>query len=364
MLTSQSSTMRQSVTICLGIFIMLSSCEKVEIQGVVEDPVFTATLPIAEEVLEVVAGDDLYYMYASHFNLKDEIIYKGLFGKDESCEANCAQNFSIEFHQKIDAVGDLQEGLYAYYSIPKDGYKHSFSVIDNASTPIDIDDVTWRIGSHQQHGESITIDANNDQQQSEDIRLIYDGEDAFKIIFARKIIPTTVSCDFNVNIKPSGTTGLIEVETESPFAFVSWSTGHVGTTITIDPTIKVYTARVFSGDGCSTDLTVHVKNPQITEQFSLGLNQVSVGFTTPDNANNAVAINYTNEDGVFYTTNILGQILPFRFELVSIEEYDTNELGNPTWKMTAKFDCILFGEDESAIRINGGEATFAVSYDK
>ena len=85
-------------------------------------------------------------------------------------------------------------------------------------------------------------------------------------------------------------------------------------------------------------------------------------FSTPDNASRSVIIEYTDKDGAFYTSSIIGKILPFEFNINSVEDYEINELGEPTWKIDSSFDCILFGENGASKRIDGGKAIFAVSY--
>ena len=126
--------------------------------------------------------------------------------------------------------------------------------------------------------------------------------------------------------------------------------------------IPTYTARVFAADGCATDIAINIADMNLVDGYNIGFNQKSFAFSTPDNTNNAVNISYTNEQGVFYTSSTIGQILPFKFEILEITDYEINELGDPTWQIKASFDCILFGNKGGTRRIKNGNAVFAVSH--
>ncbi len=341
--------------------VLFSSCEKVEFLPTIEEPVFTAGIPFAKsDSISFNAGDDLYYMYASHAEIEDEIIYSGLFGKDESCESGCAENFAIQFHQKKSEENRLTKGNYDFYSVPRNGYKHNYSLTTNDQNPLE--NSSWRVGSEVLSGESISIDSNNDTALGDGMRLIYNIPDVLTVQFERQILPLSVECDISLNFINTNDGIKIEVVTSSPFAQVSWSTGAISNSIIINPNVSIYTARVFSGSGCTTDIVINIADLNLLDGYNIGFNQSSFAFSTPDNNNNAVSISYTTEDGIFYTSSTIGQILPFRFDVLEITDYEVNELGDPTWMIKANFDCILFGENGGTRRIKNGNAVFAVSH--
>jgi hypothetical protein len=337
------------------------SCEKEEFASIIEEPVFVAGVPFAKsDSVGFNAGDDLYYMYASHTEIEGEIVYSGLFGKEEICESGCAQNFGIQIHQKLSQEGKLSTGNYPFYSVPRDGYKHNYMLITDDLNPLD--NTSWRVGDEFLLGESISIDSNNDTAPGDGMRLVYNLPDIFTVQFERQILPMTVDCDISVKLSTTSEGIQIDVITSSPFSQVSWSTGLISNKLIVNPNIATYTARVFGGSGCTTDIAINIQNMNLISNHNIGFNQNSFGFSTPDNPNNAVSISYTNEDGIFYTSSTIGQILPFRFDVLDISDYEVNELGDPTWKLTASFDCILFGENGGTRRIRNGKAVFAVSY--
>lgn len=352
---------KKSHLLIVLLIVIMSSCEKEEFLPSVEEPVFMAAIPFAKsDSIGFNAGDDLYYMYASHFEIEKEIVYSGLFGKEEACESGCGENFAIQIHQKLLLEEKLLTGNYPFYSVPRDGYKHDYALITNDPNPLQ--NTTWRVGDESLSGESISIDSDHASAPGDGIRLFYKLPNVFTVQFERQILPMTVDCDIMVAIAQTSEGLQIEVITSSPFSQVSWSNGLISNAIIVNPNIATYAARVFGGNGCTTDLAINIQNMNLTGSHTIGFNQSSSGFSTPDNPNNAVSLSYTSEDGVFYTSSTIGQILPFRFDVREVTDYKVNELGDPTWKITADFDCILFGENGGTRRIRNGNAVFAVSH--
>ena len=340
-----------------------TSCEKEEFIGDPGTPVFTAEIPFQnEETLNLVAGDDLYYMFASHQQLELSKIFSGLFGKEDNCEEDCAENFSIRIVEDNTATeGPLPLGKYEYYSIPRDGFKHDFSV--HSSDEDAINAATWILGETSETGPTFSINSLNDSAPQEKMQMIYDVPGQLVARFERPIIPKAVDCNCELKVKRAIGQGLfMEVETNSPFTLVNWSNGTTGKRMLVDFNTQSYSANIFDAHGCQTKLIVFFKTQNIAQDYNIALNQESYMFTIPDNSDRSVIIEYTDAEGVFYTSSIIGQILPFNFEIHSVEAYDNNELGEPTWKIDSSFDCILFGENGKSKRIIDGKAIFAVSY--
>ena len=348
----------------LSAILIMSSCAKQEFEGDPGIPVFMAEVPILnDEDFEVVAGDDLFYMFASHQEIESSVVYSGLFGKEDICEESCAENFSIKIVQKNTlAEGILPIGEYDFYSIPRDGFKHNFSVESTDQEVLNW--TTWRIGNENLSGqETISFDSDNDSAPQEGIRMIYDVPGQFVAEFERPVLPKNTDCELDFKIRRVANQGIfLELHMDSPFTFVSWSDGTTGSRLKLDYSTQVYSANVFDGSGCQTRVIIHFKTQNIIKDYSIGLNQESSMFSTPDNADRSVIIEYTDPEGEFYTSSIIGQILPFDFKINSIEDYKDNELMEPTWKIDASFDCLLFGESGDTKRISEGKAIFAVSY--
>jgi len=359
--------MRNSIYTTLYLFsfiLLLSSCEKQELVGDPGTPVFMAEVPfLNEETFEVVAGDELYYMFASHQELDSSTVHGGLFGKEDICEESCAENFAIKLVQKDFLEGEKPSlGKYEYYSIPKDGFKHDFSM--SASDEEALNWTTWKLRNQNHTGQpSISFNSNNDSAPKDAIQLLYDVPGQFIAQFERSVLPKPLNCKLEFKLSRVVNEGIyLELNTASPFSFVNWSHGAVGNKILIDFNSQIYSANVYDATGCQTKFIISFKTQNITKDYTVNLNQDSYMFSTPDNSDRSVIIEYTDKNGDFYTSSIIGQILPFEFEIESVEDYKNNTLGEPTWKLNAKFDCILFGENGATKRIVDGKAVFAVSY--
>lgn len=346
-----------------GVMLFFNSCEKQEFIGDIGNPVFMAEIPfINEDNFEVVAGDELYYMFASHQELDNSIIHSGLFGKEDICEVDCAENLAIKIVSKQSLQEPIIEGSYDFYSIPKDGFKHNFELLSTDEEALKW--ATWIVGDQNHIGQqSISFNSNNDSAPQESIELLYDVPGQFIAQFERPVVSRSIDCTLNFNLTRVINEGVfLELTTGSPFTFVSWSNGATGKKIKVDFQDQFYTANIFDASGCQTKIIVYFKTKNLTKDYAISLRQESLIFSTPDNSDRSVIVEYTDKDGLFYTTSILGQILPFEFNIQKVEAYEMNELGQPTWKMDATFDCILFGENGKTKRIKDGKAVFAVSY--
>ena len=346
----------------LSLIFLLSSCEKQEFVGDPGTPVFMAEVPFVNgESFEVVAGDELYYMFASHQDTESAVIHSGLFGKEDTCEESCAENFAIRIVQKNSVQDPISKGKYDYYSIPKDGFKHNFSVISSEENFIN--EATWRLRNENHPGPTLNFNSDNDSAPEEGIQLIYDIPGQLVVQFERPVLPKAVNCNLELKVNRVVNEGIfLEIETGSPYTFVNWSTGVSGNKTKIDFNTSSYSANIFDASGCQTKVVVFFKTHNITKDYSIGLNQESYMFSSPDNADQSVIIEYTNKEGEFFTSSIIGQILPFEFNIEKVEKYENNELEQPTWKIDANFDCILFNEIGVSKRIKNGKAVFAVGY--
>lgn len=356
-------TVRNLGILLLG-FLMMTSCEKQDLVGDPGTPVFMAEVPfVNDKTFEVTAGDELYYMYASHQKGDESVVHSGLFGKEDICETECAENFAIKLVQKNDVTPSKPTvGSYEYFSVPKDGFKHNFSMTSSDDEALEW--TTWKIGNQSHFGQpSISFNSDNDSAPQKAIQLIYNVPQQFLVQLERPVLPKQVDCTVDFKIERVINEGVyLELTTASPFAFVNWSNGKVGNRIRLDFDSQVYTANVLDASGCQTKVVINFKTQNLTRDYSVSMQQESYTFATPDNADRAVIIEYTDPEGNFYTSSIIGQILPFDFEVHDVEAYENNELREPTWKIDASFDCILFSEDGSSKRIKNGKAIFAVSY--
>lgn len=75
-----------------------------------------------------------------------------------------------------------------------------------------------------------------------------------------------------------------------------------------------------------------------------------------------VVIEYTSPDGVYYSSKLDEQPSSSTFEITSIEEFELNENGQPTKKVTATLDVVLFDESGNSIQLVANNVVFGVAY--
>jgi hypothetical protein len=75
-----------------------------------------------------------------------------------------------------------------------------------------------------------------------------------------------------------------------------------------------------------------------------------------------VTIEYTDSEGRFYSSDRIEQKPDAYFEIVQSEDYDKNELGQKTRKLTVRFACELWDAAGEKVIFKEGEAVIAVAY--
>ena len=76
--------------------------------------------------------------------------------------------------------------------------------------------------------------------------------------------------------------------------------------------------------------------------------------------NETVLIEYTDESGVIFSSEITPQAQDAFFIIEDFEPFDANEKGNPTIKMEIDFSCKLASADGEVLKINSAFGIFAV----
>jgi len=74
------------------------------------------------------------------------------------------------------------------------------------------------------------------------------------------------------------------------------------------------------------------------------------------------AIQYINENGKVYRSDLQEQSDDAYFKILSTEEYLNNENGDKTKKLEVEYDCKLFAADGSELRVRDGQGIIGIAY--
>lgn len=73
-------------------------------------------------------------------------------------------------------------------------------------------------------------------------------------------------------------------------------------------------------------------------------------------------IRYVDENGIIFASDLGPQAAYQMLEILNVEEFEMNDNGQPTKKVTLKFACKLYDEDGNSKDLEDGTATIAVAY--
>lgn len=110
--------------------------------------------------------------------------------------------------------------------------------------------------------------------------------------------------------------------------------------------------------------TADIINPEpfnIDEALTIGNYSFLSTFTTGVNSGTIVEIAYTSPDNIAYCSN-LGEQPQSSFEVLVIEDFENNEFGQRTKKLTIRFTCDLYDVNNNVLHLTDGIGTIAVAY--
>lgn len=348
-------------------------------------PVFMNNSILDGNTLDFVAGEEDYYMYTEWSKDANDVhTFIGRFA-EEDCETNCKESLQFEIRDispnatpnmslalPIGGMAARNESIVSTDDIVQVEFNLNTDVADPSL-------IFWRFDESQDAG--IRLDVTNTiynfsksglhtptcSVQSEDG--ITSGQTRF--------------LDFNQDFDCGGGFTVTEVADDKVelSAIVEGSTSAIdylwligtefffGETITIDKASieisKEYVLGITYDDGCYAESTRKMK---VDDDGDVIFTTSSYDYEILQTIENGTqlhlgkfAIQYTDPDGNVYRSDKKDQSETSSFQILSVEDYDNNENGQKTKKLTVKYHCNLYG-DTDIIRIDDGIATIAVAY--
>ncbi len=368
------------------------SCSKVDLDEVPSgDPVFLVNAELDGVDLNLVAGDDDFYMF-SEFSKDNFDVYTmtGRFAKDSNCTVECEESLSFSIRSSYadsipNAPFDISSALIQgtnlnYFSnsntVTQDGHIYTFSssLIDTLNSAI-AGEINWEIlaGQTFETGTGDTFSFPFYGTDDLDVRLSID-------------IANGLGCTsyFKTKVK-NGLDEFCDLELDASFMMgdsvyvlsligqnydsIMWN-GNPISVLTIPifgPPNSIITLEAFnSNTNCNVELGVCINADSLNlssiafPKFDVQVQEDTQIIGGNGEQLSAVTIDYQDETGIY--SSKFADNSNNTFTITKIEDYEINENGEKTKKLTIEYDCILKKEGSGEEKNITGTAEIAVAY--
>lgn len=353
------------------------------------NPEFYFKCNVNETPVNIQAGVNNYYMYSSHTQDNANVyVYKGEF-RQKDCSVGCGYGISIEINDsKVSSPGAPMFPDSSLYSGPyqfNDGtleplYYLSSFYPTSQSTSLTGVYCQWLFSDNTPSTSVSQISklfrTNTTQSITLNFRDTINGgfashTNVFKIgnylqgnVFAVRDQPLyPVKYTFGYNITSGNAIG-------NSYSYL-WDFGDGSTSNLTNPSHVFLTTNSYkrvkltliATTSLSTSYTCTSYYQAPCFSYSVCDANFNAGFTPIQNIHglSAITIKVTDPSGNVYSSSSINQSTNSNFEIISVEEFKTNEKGERTKKVKIKFNCSVVS-GSNTLNISNGEAVIAVSY--
>jgi len=367
--------MKKSIYFILLFGLMLAfGCQKKKYPDPVEakETSFYARLQVNGIPVEITAGKDRYYMYSS-YAMDSSSIYNVIGELKQTSCTNCPNSLRIQINDSkasspnssimIDSV--LNPKMYSYLA-GSIGIGYSIKFTGSFGNK-PIADIRWDFGDG---GTSSELNPTHTFQTGKHkITLTITSPDN-----NQSTITNTISVN-RPNDLNGYVTGTIADSTISFKAYASggfgpykyaWDFGDSGTATGAD---AVHHYNIRGSYGVMVKISDSQLNTRIcyyntytsTDASACAANFSYSGSTYIGKRLGMVSIQYTNADGVTFTSDNALQPATSNLEVISTEDFVKNENGQPVKKVKLKFNCVLYNGSQS-ITLQGLDVMAGFAY--
>ena len=390
--------MKKALIYITIIIFAIGSCKKVDLDEVPSgDPVFTANAQLDGVDLNLVAGDDDFYMF-SEFSKDIFGVYTmtGRFAKDSNCQNDCEESLSFSIRSSyVDSLPnepfDINQAIvtgsdFNYFTDNvisiQNGFRYNFNaqLIDSFFN-ISADSFLWTINGETFTDEFFTFDYFDNTDL--DVRLEVLTNDNC-VSYFEKILPIGMDDDCELNIDVifginQGEYELIPNLNTSPSGgnpSYDWipNNNPNGISFLIDSTFQIPQTNIISlsayNNICTLNMGVCIGgNPGSVmpssisySKFDFTVDSISIVTTVLQEQLSTVTIEYQGASGTYSSEFADNSSSNNTFTILKIEDYDNNENGEKTKKVTIEYDCILIKQGSAEEKNISGTAEIAVAY--
>lgn len=348
------------------------------------EPVFFFSGTINEEPITINAGDNDFFMF-TEFESDDQNVYSyvaRLAKLQPDCGDECEEQLRILIrHNEVgpptaDSVGialDLERYEFDSEVTIEDTITKFVVQYDNksiSSSPFAT--YNWTLPEGGFIGETPPVDTL--QQLGFNVGLEV-REDSFA--FCNSSIVRAITSNpndncavgFDVFSNPTSTSiGITALPSGTGSFDYSWQNGIIDSATIFIDTIGQYCVTVTDAAGClSTNCLEYVDDSVFGKvycaaAFDYQLDQYQEIISSDPLRLSTVTIEYTDSRGTFYSSKLGAQPANSTFEIVSQMDFEDNENGQATKKITVNFNAFLYNENGMTLSINSNRSSFGVAY--
>jgi len=372
----------------------IGSCKKVDLDEMPSGtPVFIVDAELDGVALNLVAGDDDFYMF-SEFSKDTLDVYTltGRLAKDNNCQSDCEESLSFSIRSSFaDSIPnqpfDIDQAIKTSFNFKyftdnivsvQNGFRYNFSAEFIDSFNVVADSFLWTINNDTFSGE-FPIYEHFDNTDL-DVRLeVLTSEGC--VSYFEKIIPVGFQddCGLSIEIIPDNSFSMfylnpiLSAPVGGNVSYV-WNQDSLGNdSFLIDSNFQIPPNNIISlsasNNNCTVDLGVCVGdiNPNTSLPSSIGyskfnfmVDNITQVISIVEEQLSAVTIEYQDSTGVY--SSYFADNSNNTFTITNIEDYEDNENGEKTKKLTISYDCILRKEGSGEEKNIIGTAEIAVAY--
>lgn len=358
-----------------GLFVFCAKKKYPDPLTIENDVVYYSKLSIDGKTFEMKAGVDNYYMYSS-YDLDSNAVYNYVADLKRSDCSDCSNSLKIQindYNTSSSAPTRIDSSLHAgTYKLlqgnPSVSYSVQFFPLDFNSTS----SYRWDFGD----GSLVSYEAspvkifNKSGKYTVCLTETRLNSCESSICNQQKINASNNFCRAYITAK-TGAGNLINFNAvptgKQPFKYL-WNFGNGTSSVTANPSCTykyrgayAVTLRVIDANGdtayanyngkTSTDNSSCAANYTMSPVQALGINS----------SLSKIIITWRDDTGTLFTSNSELQPASSNFEILSVSENEKNEKGQPTKKVTAKFNCKLYNGNK-AISVDGAEVVVCFAY--
>ena len=367
----------------------VAGCKKIEPPVIAdpESPDFQVDLDVDGESKRLVAGDRNYYMNTSWE--RDSAGVHTFIGNlaQYDCLDQCGEQLTIKIRDYQQAESPFVDIIGALPFNENFAYKVDSLIQDIPDT------TTWAIGALNNlgasavdymwrlNGQLLNVSGSNFTYTSTtedhiEVELVLSSDTLFNTITTKRNFgavnaPLGLGVEIEVGpfIQGAFTLNALATGGVTPYSY-SWNNGSSDSSTMTNPASGEYCVTVGDGNADSTSNCIIFQNPNLADSTFFFSSIEATASTIPGQMGNepnllrlgVVTIEYTDNNGVFYSTELGAQAADASFVISNALDYDPNIRDEAVKQLLLDFDCTVYTETGQQLSLSSIDALFGIAY--